>query len=223
MQNSLTNKSRPDKPDDKKIIVRKIEKPKKKLVNSFVKRLFDVIAGLIASVVLIVPMGIIAILIKLDSKGPVLYKQERLGENGRKFKLIKFRSMVQDAEKNGAKWADENDERCTRLGAILRRFRLDEIPQIPFNILVGNLSFVGPRPERECFYKEFAKYIDGFEQRLYVKPGLTGLAQISGGYSLKPEEKIVYDLEYIENQSLFLDFKIIFSTLLVVFNHKGAR
>ncbi len=206
-----------------KIIIRRIEKPKQISFYSFAKRLFDIAASLIASILLIIPMCIIAVFVKLDSKGPVFYKQERLRENNKSFKLVKFRSMRQDAEKHGAMWAQEDDDRCTRVGTILRKFRLDELPQIPFNILMGDLSIVGPRPERECFYEEFATYIDGFEQRLYVKPGLTGLAQISGGYDLKPEEKIIYDLEYIENRSILYDLKIIFKTILIVFNHEGAR
>ncbi len=206
-----------------KIIIRKIEKPKLMPRYSFWKRIFDIITSFVASIALIVPMYLIAVIIKLDSKGPVFYKQERLGENGKSFMLIKFRSMYLDAEKDGAKWAKKNDERCTRVGAFLRKFRLDELPQIPFNILTGDMSFVGPRPEREYFYREFATYIDGFEQRLYVKPGLTGLAQISGGYNLKPEEKIIYDLDYIENRSVLLDLKIMLKTILVVCSSKGAR
>ncbi len=206
-----------------KIVVRKIKKPQQTLVYRCAKRALDIILSLIASVLLLIPMLIIGVLIKFDSKGPILYKQERLGEDGKPFMLYKFRSMRIDAEADGAKWADEIDERCTKVGAVLRKFRLDELPQIPFNILVGNLSFVGPRPERKCFYDEFAKYIDGFEQRLYVKQGLTGLAQISGGYDLKPEEKIIYDLEYIEKCSILSDLKIMLKTVLVVFNHEGAR
>ncbi len=223
LQTQIPSKIIPPTYSCPKIIIRKIQLPPKKPFYSFVKRLFDIVASFVASIVLVIPMIIIGVIIKMDSKGPVFYKQERLKEGGRTFNLIKFRSMVENAEENGAQWAEKNDERCTRVGAVLRRFRLDELPQIPFNILVGNLSIVGPRPERECFYKDFATYIDGFEQRLYVKPGLTGLAQISGGYSLKPEEKIIYDLEYIEKRSILLDLKIIFKTILVVFNHKGAR
>ncbi len=207
----------------KKIIIRRIEKPKESKIYLFIKRIFDIIASFIASIILVIPMCFIALLIKIDSPGPALYKQERLSKNGKPFMLYKFRTMRTDAEAGGARWAEENDDRCTRLGAVLRKFRLDELPQFPFNILTGDISIVGPRPERECFYKEFATYIDGFEQRLYVKPGLTGLAQISGGYYLKPEEKVVYDLEYIENRSIFMDLMIILKTVAIVFNHDGAR
>lgn len=203
--------------------IRKIKKPETKIFYRIVKRLFDIFVGIIGTLFLIVPFIVVAIVIKCDSKGPVFYKQERLRENDKKFMLYKFRSMKTDAEKNGAQWADDNDDRCTKVGSTLRKFRIDELPQIPFNILLGSISIVGPRPERECFYEEFATYIDGFEQRLYVKPGLTGWAQINGGYDLKPEEKVVYDLEYIERRSILMDLKIMFKTAIVVFNHDGAR
>lgn len=209
--------------ENTKIVVRKIEKKQLGLGYRFTKRLIDVVFGLVGTVVLFIPMLIIALLIKLDSKGPILYAQDRLGLDGKTFTLYKFRSMDKDAEKDGAKWADDDDPRCTKIGRFLRKSRLDELPQIPLNILMGNLSFVGPRPEREYFYNEFAKYIDGFEQRLYVKPGLTGLAQVNGGYDLKPEEKIIYDLKYIEECSIWLDIKLMFKTIAVLFNYNGAR
>lgn len=203
-------------------VVRKLGSIEEKLVYRFFKRLFDFFASLIAIVVLAVPMLIIALVIVLDSPGGAVYKQERLGLNGKKFTVYKFRTMRKDAEKDGAQWADENDVRCTAIGRVLRHTRLDELMQL-FNILKGDMSVVGPRPERECFYKEFSSYIDGFEQRLCVVPGLTGLAQIKGGYDFKPEEKIAYDLEYIETRSFWLDIKLIFQTLSVVFGRKHAR
>ncbi len=206
-----------------KIIIRKIEKKIPKIGYRIAKRAFDIVASLFASILLLVPMLIIALIIKLDSKGPALYKQERLGLDGKPFMIHKFRSMRIDAESNGAQWAAKDDDRCTKVGRVIRNFRLDELPQIPLNVLVGNLSIVGPRPERKIFYDQFAEYIDGFDQRLYVKPGLTGLAQINGGYNLKPEEKIIYDLEYIENASVWMDIKIIFKTVKVIFSHEGAR
>ncbi len=206
-----------------KVIIRKIIKPKLSLGYRFFKRLMDIVFGIVGTLVLLIPMLIIAVIIKLDSKGPVLYKQERLGLDGKRFMIYKFRSMVLDAEKDGAQWADENDGRCTRVGAVLRKCRLDELPQIPFNILVGNLSVVGPRPEREVFYNLFSEYIDGFEQRLYVKPGLTGLAQVNGGYDLNPEEKIIYDIEYIEKCNIWMDLKLMVKTVTILFNHDGAR
>lgn len=203
--------------------VRIIGEIKPKLLYRFFKRLFDLTVSLVVAILLLVPMLIIAVAIKLDSKGPVFYKQERLGRNGKPFTLWKFRSMRTDAEANGAQWATENDSRCTKVGKFLRLCRADELPQIYFNIIPGNLSIVGPRPERKVFYDEFATYINGFEQRMLVKPGLTGFAQVNGGYDLKPEQKIVYDLEYIENRSLWLDLKIIFKTAAIVFSHDGAK
>lgn len=204
-------------------VVRKLSDVEDKPVYSFFKRAFDMVASFFALIVLAIPMLIIALIIVFDSKGGAFYKQERLGLNGVKFTLYKFRTMRADAEKDsGAIWAAENDERCTKVGRILRASRLDELPQL-INILKGDMSIVGPRPEREVFYEEFETYIDGFSQRLRVVPGLTGLAQISGGYDLVPEEKIAYDLEYIETRSALLDLKIIFKTVAIVFNHKGAR
>lgn len=204
-------------------IVREIGKPRIDFGYRIAKRLFDFICSAIASILLIVPFVILAILIKCDSKGPVLYQQERVRENGVPFVVYKFRSMHVDAEKNGAQWAQNGDNRCTKVGAVLRKFHLDELPQIPCNILVGNMSIVGPRPERQVFYDAFAQYIHGFDQRLYAKPGLTGWAQINGGYALKPEEKIVYDLEYIEQCSFWMDLKIICKTIPIVFHQEGAR
>jgi lipopolysaccharide/colanic/teichoic acid biosynthesis glycosyltransferase len=130
--------------------------------------------------------------------------------------------MYIDAESKGPQWADKDDWRCTRVGRILRKVRLDELPQL-WNILRGDMSFVGPRPEREYFYDLFETYIPGFRNRMAVKPGLTGWAQVNGGYDLGPEEKIVYDMEYIANQSLLFDMKCIFKTVKLVFSHEGAR
>lgn len=198
-------------------------KIKRKLFYSFFKRFFDFILSLVAIIILFIPMIIVGILVKITSKGPILYKQERLGKNGKPFKLVKFRSMRADAEANGAQWSQgDNDPRITKFGRIMRKTRIDELPQL-FTILTGKMSIVGPRPERKVFYDEFEKYIHGFNQRLKVKPGLTGLAQVSGGYDLKPEEKIVYDIEYIKKRSLWLDFKIIIKTVVVIFTHKGAK
>ncbi|MDO4502171.1 MAG: sugar transferase [Coriobacteriia bacterium] len=188
----------------------------------FVKRLFDIVLSSLALIILALPMCTIAILIKLDSPGPVLYKQERLGKNGKPFMLMKFRSMYIDAEAGGAQWATDNDPRVTKIGKILRASRLDELPQF-LQVVSGDLSLVGPRPERKVFYDEFEKYIHGFSQRLIVKPGISGLAQVSGGYDLRPAEKIMYDIEYIKNRSTLLDFRIILKTIVVVFTHDGAR
>ena len=197
-------------------------KPKKAPVYNFIKRVCDVLVAIIALIICLIPALIVAIIIKCDSVGPVIYQQERLGKNGKSFMLYKFRSMHIDAENEGAKWAAENDTRCTRVGKFLRKSRIDEIPQF-INIIKGDMSFVGPRPERPFFYGVFEKTIHGFSHRLNVTPGLTGLAQVNGGYDLLPEEKIVFDMQYIQNRSLWLDIKCVLKTFLIIFNHEGAR
>lgn len=187
-----------------------------------VKRLFDIFASLAALVVLAIPMMLIAAWIKLDSAGPALYVQERVGKDGKSFKMFKFRSMYLNAEENGPQWAEKEDWRCTRAGRFLRRSRLDELPQF-WNILWGDMSLVGPRPEREYFYDRFETYIHGFRNRLVVRPGLTGWAQVNGGYELAPEKKIRYDMEYIQKQSVKIDLLCILQTVKLVFTHEGAR
>ena len=186
------------------------------------KRVFDIVCSFLGLLILAIPMMIIALIITIDSPGAPIFKQERLGINGKPFMIYKFRSMRLDAEENGPQWADEQDPRCTHFGQILRRTRLDELPQF-YNILRGDMSFVGPRPERAYFYGEFEKYIPGFSNRLMVVPGLTGYAQVNGGYSLKPEEKIIYDMEYIEHRSVLMDVKCIIKTVSLIFTHEGAR
>lgn len=193
-----------------------------KYIYRFIKRLFDFFCALVGLIVCLIPIVIVALLIKLDSKGPVFFLQSRLGKNGKPFNIIKFRSMRIDAEKNGAQWASKDDDRVTKIGNKLRKTRLDEIPQL-LNILAGQMSFVGPRPERKVFYDEFKKYITGFDKRMLVIPGLTGFAQVNGGYDLKPEEKIIFDIEYIKKRSVWMDIKVFFETFLVVFSHNGAR
>lgn len=193
-----------------------------RIVFNLVKRLFDIVISFFMLVVLLFPMLIVSLCICIESKGSPIFRQERIGKNGKKFTIYKFRSMYVNAEKDGAQWAQEQDSRCTSVGKILRKTHIDETPQL-FNILIGDMSFVGPRPERECFYIEFEKYIHGFSNRLIVTPGLTGWAQINGGYDLSPEEKILYDMEYIKKQSLWLDIKCMFMTIRVVLTQKGAR
>ena len=187
-----------------------------------VKRGFDLCASLVAMVVLLIPMLLIALLIVLDSPGAPIYAQTRLGKAEKPFTLYKFRSMISGAEENGLRWAEVDDPRVTRIGRWLRKTRLDELPQL-VNILLGQMSIVGPRPERPEFYDLFDTYIDGFRQRMLVTPGLTGLAQVSGGYELLPEEKIRYDIEYIKKRSAWMDLKCILKTILIVFTSKGAR
>ena len=186
------------------------------------KRLFDVLFAIIVGTVLLIPMIIIGLLVKWDSKGPAIFKQERLGLDGKPFIMYKFRSMRVDAESAGPRWAEKNDARCTKLGKYLRRTRLDELPQV-INILNGTMSVVGPRPERACFYDQFETYIPGFRQRLQVKPGLTGYAQVNGGYELLPEEKLTYDMEYIAKRSMWLDLVCIIKTVRLIFTCEGAR
>ena len=187
-----------------------------------IKRGFDIVISLAGLLILLLPMALIAMGIVLDSPGGPIFKQERLGKNGKPFMIYKFRSMQLDAEANGPQWAEREDKRCTRLGVFLRKSRLDELPQL-YNILRGDMSFVGPRSEREFFYDQFESYIVGFSNRLMVVPGLTGYAQVNGGYDLAPEEKIIYDMEYIQNQSVWMDIKCIVKTVALVFTHEGAR
>lgn len=188
-----------------------------------IKRIFDLVASMLALVILLPVMLLIAIVIKCTSKGTVLYRQERLGLNGKKIWIVKFRTMHMDAEQSGAQWSrGDEDPRIFPFGQFLRRYHIDELPQL-VAIIKGDLSIIGPRPERAVFYEEFETYVHGFSQRLKVKPGLTGLAQINGGYNLKPEEKILYDIEYIKTRTLWLEVKIIFRTIGVVLDHKDAK
>jgi len=195
----------------------------KKPFYAFLKRSFDISVAFIGLLILWLPMLIIALVVCCTSNGPAFYIQDRLGLNGKRIKIVKFRTMCIDAEKNGAQWSKgDKDPRITGFGRFLRKSRIDELPQL-WCILKGDMSLVGPRPEREVFYNEFEKYVHGFSERLKVKPGLTGWAQINGGYHLKPEEKIVYDVEYIKRRSFGFDIKIIFKTFKVVFTYEGAK
>lgn len=202
--------------------VEKIAEPPSKPVYAFVKRLFDITASMIGILLLLLPMLIAYIGIAATSKGNPIYKQERLGLRGKRFYIYKFRTMYENAEENGAQWSrGEDDERITPVGKLLRRTKFDEIPQL-FNCLAGDMSIVGPRPEREVFYNCFETYVHGFSQRLLVKPGITGLAQIKRRL-LKPEEKIIYDIEYIKTRSLRTDFNILLSTVSVVIQSDGLK
>ena len=194
-----------------------------KPVYSVIKRLTDILVSLIALTIGAIPMLMIAMTVKCTSPGPALYIQERLGKNGKKFNIVKFRTMFINAEENGAQWSvGDADSRATRFGRFLRHSRLDELPQF-WNILIGNMSLVGPRPEREVFYNAFEEYIHGYRERMKIVPGLSGYAQVYGGLDLKPEEKICYDIEYIKRRSLWLDFKIIVKTALIVFHLNFQR
>lgn len=192
------------------------------LAYRFVKRAFDVVACSLALVVLAIPMCIVAVKIKRESPGPAIYKQRRVGKGGRIFFIYKFRSMYMDAESRGARWAVDDDPRVTRVGKFIREKRIDEIPQF-FNVVKGDMSLIGPRPERPAFCEEFEKRIHGWHYRTKVRPGVSGLAQVTGGYDLLPAEKVKLDLEYIERRNLALDWKIILKTLGVVGSGEGAR
>ncbi len=189
------------------------------------KRLFDV---LVASALLVLSaplMGLLVVLIRLDSKGPAFYRQDRVGKNGREYALWKFRSMRVDAEKNGAVWARANDERVTRVGRFIRKARMDEIPQV-LNVLRGDMSFVGPRPERRVFIDIISRDVPYYSLREGVKPGITGWAQIRYPYGASVEDgrnKLEFDLYYVKNGTLFLDLAIIFHTVRHVLLGRGAR
>ncbi|MCF7922527.1 MAG: sugar transferase [Candidatus Marinimicrobia bacterium] len=190
------------------------------------KRLFDLLVAILALTILSPFLLAIAIAIKLDSKGPVLFAQERVGKNGKIFKVIKFRTMIQDAEADtGPVWATEADPRITRIGRVLRHLRLDEIPQA-INILRNEMSLVGPRPERKFFVDKITELYPLYPRRHQVKPGITGWAQVKQGYDTTLEAsrlKLKYDLFYLENISLRLDFKIIMYTIYVMFTGSGSR
>lgn len=186
------------------------------------QRILDIVGslgGLLVGLPLIVIFGI---LIKIEDNGPITYKQERLGKGGKKFYIYKLRSMRTDAEKFGAQWAQKEDPRITKVGKFIRKTRIDEIPQL-FNILKGDMSIIGPRPERPSFTEQFNQDIPGFINRLAIKPGLTGWAQVNGGYDITPEEKLKADIYYIEHRSFLMDMNILLKTVKVVFTGEGAR
>jgi len=187
---------------------------------AFIKRLIDIVFSIIFGIIGLVLTPIIVLLIRFDSPGKIIYKQDRVGKNNKVFKVYKFRTMVQNAESNGAVWAQANDSRVTKIGKFLRKTRMDEIPQF-INILIGNMSFVGPRPERPEFVEQLKNEIPYYNERHLIKPGLTGWAQINFPYGASVEDakqKLQYDLYYIKNQSVATDISIIFKTLNTIFN-----
>jgi sugar transferase (PEP-CTERM system associated) len=189
------------------------------------KRCVDVLVSLLG-LVLSGPLTLaVALAIRLESKGPVLYRQERVGEDGKVFSLLKFRSMGVDAEQNGPVWAGKNDNRVTRVGKIIRKLRLDEIPQM-INVLRGEMSFVGPRPERPFFVERLKREIPYYSQRHTLKPGITGWAQVRYPYGASKEdalEKLKFDLYYVKHMSIFFDLMIVLETIKTVLFSKGAR
>ncbi|TCK62365.1 exopolysaccharide biosynthesis polyprenyl glycosylphosphotransferase [Seleniivibrio woodruffii] len=190
---------------------------------SRLKRITDIFLAVIGLTISLPLLLIAAVMIKIDSKGSILFSQTRTGKNGKPFTIYKLRTMRQDAEKDGAKWASQNDSRITPVGNFLRKTRIDEIPQM-YNVLIGNMSFIGPRPERPEFDRELSKEIPYYMLRYLIKPGLTGWAQVNYGYGASVEDskmKLKYDLYYIKNYSFFLDLRIIFKTILIVLFRKG--
>lgn len=191
-----------------------------------IKRLFDISVSLFGIIFGAPIWFLTGVLVRLTSPGPVVYSQERIGQNGKPFIMMKFRSMYEDAEKrSGPQWATEDDPRITPFGKFMRKSRLDELPQL-VNVLKGEMSFVGPRPERAFFIEQLKEEIPWYIRRIKMKPGVTGWAQVKHKYDATIEDvkqKVLYDLYYFENMSLLLDLKIIIRTVLVVFTGKGAR
>ena len=187
--------------------------------QAFVKRFFDIVLCVIAAVVLSPLMLIIAIAIKLEDHGPVFYKQARVTKDGKVFDILKFRSMVEDAEQRPA---TDDDDRITKVGHVIRATRVDELPQL-FNIIKGDMSIVGPRPERTEHVEKYTAAIPEFEFRSKVKGGLTGFAQIYGKYNTSAYDKIKLDLMYIENYSFLLDLKLILMTIRIVFKKESTE
>ncbi|PKM47907.1 MAG: sugar transferase [Firmicutes bacterium HGW-Firmicutes-8] len=190
--------------------------------NNSVKRLLDVVIGALAFIITLPVMSVVAVMVKLDSPGPAIYKQERVTRGGRAFTLYKFRTMVQDAEvETGPVFALEEDQRATRVGRILRLSRLDELPQL-INVIKGDMSLVGPRPERPFFVEQYSKEINGYDNRHRMKPGITGIAQIAGKYNTGPREKLVFDLLYAKRNNILVDLQILLHTVKALFMRDKA-
>lgn len=191
--------------------------------SKLLKRVLDIVISLFLLLMLSPVLILVIILIKLTSKGPVFYIQQRVGRNSRIFNMYKFRSMIKDAEEYGPEWAGEKDSRITGIGKLIRKFYLDEVPQL-VNVLKNEMSLVGPRPERPFFVEKLSREIPYYYKRLSVKPGITGWAQIKHKYDSSLDdvrEKLKFDFYYIENMSLKLDFKIMVNTFLVIIFMKG--
>lgn len=184
--------------------------------NNPLKRTLDMVVSTLGLVILLPLLIVLGIVIKLDSVGPAIYKQERVTRGGKSFILYKFRTMIQDAEKGIPVFAVEDDQRTTRTGRFLRLSRLDELPQL-FNVLKGDMSLVGPRPERPFFVEQFSQQINGYENRHKIKPGITGVAQVAGKYNTGPREKLVFDLLYAKKNNIMVDMQILLQTIKVIF------
>lgn len=197
-----------------------IYKPRKSFL--VFKRIFDILGSLFLLLITLPIILSAIILIYIESPGSVIYKQRRLGYRNQEFWIYKLRSMGIDAEKFGAQWAIPEDPRITRVGKVIRMTRIDELPQL-VNVIKGDMSLVGPRPERKVFVEEFIADNPEFKLRTMVKPGLTGLAQVNGGYDLKAHEKLMKDLYYIKHCSIKMDLKILIKTVKVIITGEGAR
>ena len=196
------------------------------LTRTAVKRVFDIVAASVLILLTLPVMALTATLIALESGFPIFYRQERVGHGGRVFRVTKFRSMRADAERDGRpRWATSNDDRVTRVGRIIRRYRIDELPQL-LNVLKGDMSLVGPRPERPFFVDQLTREIPFYAARHSIKPGLTGWAQVRYHYGATLDdaaEKLQFDLYYVKNHTLFLDMVILFETVVVVITGEGAQ
>ncbi len=194
-------------------------------LQDWVNRVGDVLTSLAFLLVTLPLMLLVALVVRLDSPGPVFYRQERVGLHGRPFTLFKFRSMRVDAELKGPTWASQSDPRITRVGSFLRRTRIDELPQL-VNVLRGQMSFIGPRPERPHFVEKLSEVVPHYRDRAWVKPGLTGWAQVNFPYGASIEDarvKLSYDLYYVKHRSLLLDLLILIATVRVILFQEGAR
>jgi len=210
-----------DKIDDIPVLCAKYLEPT--VEQRILKRALDLLVSGFALLVLWPLFIIIAALIKVDSPGPVLYSQVRVGRKGKEFKLVKFRTMCKDAElKTGPVLSCENDPRITKVGKFLRATRLDELPQL-FNVLVGDMSIVGPRPERPVFVRQYEKEIPEYVYRHNVKPGITGMAQVCGKYNTTPYNKLIYDLVYIQKFGIITDFVIMLQTIRVLVSKSSTE
>ena len=187
-----------------------------------IKRILDILFSAILLVLGAIPLLIVALIIKIDSPGEALFKQERLGLNGKTFKIYKFRSMCVGAEKKGSGvYSGKNDARVTRVGKIIRATSIDELPQL-INIFKGEMSFIGPRPTLTYHPWKLEEYTDFQKRRFEVRPGVTGLAQINGRKDIPWDRRIEYDVDYVNNMSFGLDFKILLKTIVKVFKHDGV-
>lgn len=189
----------------------------------FLKGLFDIVFAILSGIIALPIIAASCVIVRIESPGSPIFKQKRLGLNGKEFEIYKIRSMYSGAEKDsGAKWTEKDDPRITKTGRFIRRMKIDELPQL-LNVLKGDMSIVGPRPERKIFYEIFRSEIPDFEDRISVKPGITGLAQVNGGYDLTPAEKFKLDMKYIEKRCILFDLKIILRTVWVVIAGEGSR